>query len=127
MNKLISHISLVIVAAIVVLTCWQSYTVVHFYTFQDEIEAEFCENLDRPELECHGQCHLKKQLSAKVLKVDKKTRIIQSSLLVFQAFDFQANYQNLKFNLNNSSYFHFSKGLIEGAGKSILDPPELIS
>ena len=28
----------------------------------DEITDLFCENTDKPELNCHGTCHLKKQL-----------------------------------------------------------------
>ena len=28
----------------------------------DEITEAYCENTDKPDLECHGKCHLKKQI-----------------------------------------------------------------
>ena len=126
MSKLSGYFSVLIVSTIVVLTCWQSYTVAHFYFNQDEIEAEFCENLDQPELDCHGQCHLKKQLGEKTLKVDKKSKTIQSSLLVFQAFELINNLQFSKAE-GSSFSFNFLNSLNDGASSTLLDPPESIS
>lgn len=34
----------------------------YFKIYQDEIIAEHCVNKDKPELECNGHCHLKKEL-----------------------------------------------------------------
>lgn len=127
MNKPFRHISLLLLCAIVVLTCWQSYTVIHFYANQDQIEATFCENIDQPELNCHGQCHLKKQLQKQQKNFDDKTHYVNSSIIIFQAFE---NIQFLhlsEFNLELISYFNFQPTLTEGISKSLLDPPEIIS
>ncbi len=35
-----------------------------FYLHRAEIERTLCENRAKPELKCHGKCHLKKQLAA---------------------------------------------------------------
>ncbi|MBB4802671.1 hypothetical protein HNP37_002746 [Flavobacterium nitrogenifigens] len=40
----------------------QALIVVHFKLNQQEIEKEFCENKAKPQLQCHGKCHLKKEL-----------------------------------------------------------------
>ncbi|MBK1442560.1 hypothetical protein JHJ32_21350 [Parapedobacter sp. ISTM3] len=40
----------------------QAIIVMHFKLNQEAIEQEFCVNKSKPELHCHGTCHLKKQL-----------------------------------------------------------------
>ncbi|WP_417940900.1 hypothetical protein [Flavobacterium sp. RS13.1] len=40
----------------------QALIMVHFKLNQKNIEQEFCVNRARPELQCHGKCHLKKEL-----------------------------------------------------------------
>ena len=34
----------------------------YFYLNQAEIEIAYCINKDKPELDCHGRCHLRSQL-----------------------------------------------------------------
>lgn len=41
----------------------QAITVMHFKLNQQVIEQKFCINKDKPALQCHGSCHLKKQLA----------------------------------------------------------------
>lgn len=36
--------------------------VIYFKYHQKEIEARFCENKDKPQLNCHGKCSLKREL-----------------------------------------------------------------
>lgn len=40
----------------------QVVIVVHFKLNREAIEQKFCINKNKPELQCHGTCHLKKQL-----------------------------------------------------------------
>jgi len=40
----------------------QAIIVTHFKLNQEAIEQEFCINRNKPQLQCHGTCHLKKQL-----------------------------------------------------------------
>lgn len=40
----------------------QSWTWLNYQLNRAAIEKKFCENRNRPELQCHGKCHLKKQL-----------------------------------------------------------------
>mgnify|MGYP006206130183 CR=1 FL=1 len=41
----------------------QALIIVHFKLNQQNIEQEFCVNKAKPELQCHGKCHLKKELA----------------------------------------------------------------
>lgn len=41
----------------------QATVVVNFALNQKAIEEAYCVNKDKPELQCHGTCHLKQQLS----------------------------------------------------------------
>ncbi|WP_313190074.1 hypothetical protein [Sphingobacterium sp.] len=40
----------------------QAIIVMHFKLNQEKIEKAYCENKNKPEMQCHGLCHLKKQL-----------------------------------------------------------------
>ncbi|MDN3672660.1 hypothetical protein QWY99_06275 [Flavobacterium branchiarum] len=40
----------------------QVLIIVHFKLNQENIEKEFCINKTKPELQCHGKCHLKNEL-----------------------------------------------------------------
>ncbi|WP_254529959.1 MULTISPECIES: hypothetical protein [unclassified Sphingobacterium] len=40
----------------------QAIIVMHFKLNQEKIEMAYCENKNKPEMQCHGLCHLKKQL-----------------------------------------------------------------
>lgn len=42
-----------------------------FYLHRAEIERTLCENKAKPELKCHGKCHLKKQLAASPVGEDQ--------------------------------------------------------
>ncbi len=42
----------------------QTLIIGRFYIHRAEIERTLCENRAKPELKCHGKCHLKKQLAA---------------------------------------------------------------
>lgn len=40
----------------------QALIIVHFKLNQKNIEKEFCINKSKPQLQCHGKCHLTKEL-----------------------------------------------------------------
>ena len=41
---------------------YNTYLWVKYELNKDEITELFCENTDKPEMNCHGVCHLKKQI-----------------------------------------------------------------
>lgn len=40
----------------------KNYLLFDFQLNREAIEEEFCENKDKPELECHGSCHMSKEI-----------------------------------------------------------------
>ncbi|KAF2517112.1 hypothetical protein [Flavobacterium foetidum] len=40
----------------------QALLIVHYKLNQKNIEKEFCVNKSKPEMQCHGKCHLNKEL-----------------------------------------------------------------
>lgn len=46
---------------------------VHFKVNQYQIEQQFCVNIEKPELDCHGKCHLSKEI-ARVNVTTKKDK-----------------------------------------------------
>lgn len=57
------NIAFLLVLAFVTGLIYQTGTIVYFYANRAEIAARYCINKDKPQLNCHGQCHLKKQLT----------------------------------------------------------------
>lgn len=57
---------------------YQSLIVINFYVNQGYIADVYCVNKDKPKMECHGQCHLKKQL--KKTEQSEPFKILTSSL-----------------------------------------------
>ena len=53
--------------------CAPFYTLVNFAIHQEEIIDEFCENKDKPKLECNGKCHLSKLLANQQSEEDQES------------------------------------------------------
>lgn len=89
------------------------------------ISTELCENKDKPEMECNGKCHLKKELAKEIqennpVSDSKKVNFVESSLLFcseihsfkFESIFFEeenqnlATYSNLYKTENIFSIFH---------------------
>lgn len=99
---------------------------------QEVIEKTFCENMDKPEMECHGQCHLEKTLK----KIDdskeeneeknlinwNKLAEIFISTDVFLSKNTISNYLT-KTSLESSDNFYFSNTYHFDRLESIFHPP----
>lgn len=58
--KVVSRVLLIVLS---LLTGFQQALIfVHFKLNREAIEQAFCVNKDKPDLQCHGTCYLKKQL-----------------------------------------------------------------
>ncbi len=119
-----SLLGLIILTSVV----WQSFVVVHFYANQAEIEKNFCINKDKPELNCHGQCHLNKVLQQKEdTKVEEKSTNSSPrfGLVVLQ---FKSNFANLNLasERKRPAIFNPTHEETRDYCSSFLDPPELI-
>lgn len=125
MSKHLQYGSFLFILCIAFAISWQTFTVVNFYTHQNEIEAEYCVNKDKPELNCHGKCHLEKQLNnAVVTEKNLPTSLTQSLLFFCGLEDVEACAFCQPSSLEPSN-FHFNRPLLEGSLSDLLDPPEI--
>ena len=95
------------------------------------IANELCENQDKPEIECNGKCHLKKELAKAATEEssnskDKKSVNKQEIEILFyqEVFNFESKniiiasvetmsyYFNNYFHLNSSKIFHPPTSLV---------------
>lgn len=58
----------------------QALLIVHFKLNQQAIEKQFCINKAKPELQCHGKCHLKKELQESEKKNDLELNSINKKI-----------------------------------------------
>ena len=61
-------------------------TIAYFQLNRDYIARVLCENRDRPQMNCNGQCYLAKRLKAQQDKQDKETTERIQNLPVLQLF-----------------------------------------
>ncbi len=93
------------------------------------ISTELCENLDKPELECNGKCHLSKQF-----KKQKESSEQQSFRLKIKWQDYPVGFVNCLKQVNNNFYYYFLERvfplemvLTKGVKSPIDYPPRIVS
>lgn len=90
----------------------------------EEITTLFCENTDKPELNCHGLCHLKKQ----VLSNDQENPVesnTQFYINEIQLFSSQEDLPLLKLNEEKVTHCFYESNLYSFLnGKGLFHPPQ---
>jgi len=126
-KKAIQYFSFLLVGLFLLALIGPVTTIVHFYKNQSAIEEAFCENKDKPMLQCHGHCFLKKSLkNTKLVDQQESPNELKVSILLPFAFE----------ELNSIDLFEFEKFVKNQLFKqycnqynllrieNILDPPE---
>lgn len=128
MNKVYSIFGVLFGLILLTSVVWQSVVIVHFYVNQAEIEENYCINKDKPELNCHGQCHLNQ-----ILQQNEDTKVEEKSTNTSPRFglvilQFKSNFANITLaHLRKTpSIFHQIHEKTSDYCSSFLDPPELI-
>ena len=62
---------------------WKTVSVIHFYINQDAIAEEHCVNKEKPELNCHGQCHLQEVLTVDTPSPEEQSPAYQNTIPIF--------------------------------------------
>ncbi|QHW00738.1 hypothetical protein [Spirosoma endbachense] len=76
----------VLLIATLLPTVSQWGTIAYYHANRDYIARVLCENRDKPQLHCDGQCYLAKQLKAQQDKQDKETTERVQTTPVLQLF-----------------------------------------
>lgn len=95
------------------------------------IANELCENQDKPELECNGKCHLKKELAKAATEEsstskDKKQVSKQEIEILFyqETYSFESKNVNIVSNEKTTYYFN---NYFHLNSSQIFHPPTIIS
>jgi len=103
----------------------QTLLIVHFKLNQKEIEKEFCVNKAKPQLQCHGKCHLKKDLE-KSEKNDLELTNIGKKIEIALISTVEFNVPICKTIKLNKVSIYKNNGLLEPHLEIIVPPPILI-
>lgn len=71
----------------------------HYQLNVDKITDLFCENTDKPEMNCHGTCHLKKQ----IIQTDQKIPIETETVFYLNEIQLYSNQDRTEILIPNSA------------------------
>jgi len=119
MKKISAYIFFI---ALVCQTFSQVFVVSNFLINRDYIAANLCENIDKPELECHGSCFLDKELEK---DTERKSDEESSKFEVLVAGSIEeVNVSISKPIRHKKEFFNaISEAELNGIHKSIFHPP----
>ncbi|NJB82648.1 hypothetical protein [Wenyingzhuangia aestuarii] len=119
-----NFIIIVLLSALSVRPAFYVGNVVYYETHINEIIEKYCVNKDKPELQCNGQCHLAKQISAASTDTNSEA-VIDLSLAFFPVYFQEVSQPLIKiietstkqsFNNHTTFYQHL-------VGKGVYRPP----
>ena len=104
---------------------------IDFLTHEKEIIEKKCINKDKPEMECNGRCHLKKELKAVSVNIESNSSLEQNNDPIFNwlllPFSQELLYQkNHQLNDEISIAWLFKEPLSNAHVSIILPPPNLV-
>jgi len=122
MRKVNAYFLLVIVT---MFTFSQFAIVINFLANQEFIAQNLCENIEKPELECHGKCYLTKKL-----KEDEKQKgndkIVQTEVILFVDHkSIEIVSEQFFITQQEKSYFKLLEKKVNGFSSDIFHPPIL--
>ncbi len=101
----------------------QALLIVHFKLNQENIEQEFCVNKAKPELQCHGKCHLKKELEKSDNNSDLELASISKNIDIILISEMEFTFHIIK-ELNSKKVLIYREtGQIEPILEIFVPPP----
>ncbi len=104
-------------------TFHQLIIVGNFLYNQDYIAANLCENVEKPELECNGKCHLKKELTEDTKKEHEDKIVISENVLFFQNEDVEIVLEEEQLYSEKVKTSHYLTKDVVGYSGSVFHPP----
>lgn len=119
MKRIIAIAFLLNLSVVSVYNLWQWSL---FLINQEKITTELCENKDKPELECHGKCHLAKQLEKESETNTTSTSYKKISVVLFFVENVVAITPKAQ-----TKYFYqpYSSKLLNGHSYRVSPPPKV--
>ena len=108
--------------------------IVYFKLNQESIALNYCENKDKPEMECNGQCHLKKEFK-KIEQIEEKSsdtefpiqKIVESEIPVFLLNEYLSDevLSPIQVAYDYASYFKILDGYRFNFCQESFHPPQV--
>ncbi len=124
MNRQQNIFTYILITAMMWNVLYVPLTYAYYYADQSDFIAQFCDNIDKPEMKCDGKCHLK-EVTEKDATNDKapSKMLLSKSVVLFVQENIDINfgiaiykkneinkYHNLYAYLSTYSLFHPPKG-----------------
>ncbi len=97
---------------------------VNYWMNRDFIASVLCENKDKPELECNGKCHLKKQIQENTEDQNEGQEVSNRLMVEFfqtsEAIEFTAPVEPAE-----EEFCNCSEPLTVGFSPSVFHPPQV--
>lgn len=85
------HIALALSLIVLLFTVKSAFWLSYYVVFTDNFIENYCENTDKPELECDGKCFLSDVLDKKETDTPKNANIFLESELIFTTIVYETD------------------------------------
>ncbi len=103
------HIAILLSLTVLLFTVKSAFWLSYYIAFTDNFIENYCENTDKPELECDGKCFLSDVLDKKEPDTPKNTSIFLESELIFTTSYFEADFSlNTLISKKQPNFFYSS-------------------
>lgn len=127
MVKLRRYILIFFAALFVMHAGGKLFIYAEFYLNREYIAENFCENKEKPELQCNGKCQLMKSLQEDENKQPEEqkntTKKVEYQLFADKVFEASEFTNDLEFEENEKQIFSYSERFTHALAKSIFRPP----
>lgn len=120
-----SRVLSILLIGLYALTLSQAYMPhVNYWMNRDYISSVLCENKDKPELQCNGKCHLKKEIQANADDQNEGQEVSSRMMVEF----YQTSEVNLEFisalDTDADEFCDYCEPVEAGFSSSIFHPPQ---
>ena len=85
------HLAIALSLTVLLFTAKSAFWLSYYIVFTDNFIENYCENTDKPELECDGKCFLSDVLDKKETETPKNASIYLESKLIFTTVLFETD------------------------------------
>ncbi|MFV0566555.1 MAG: hypothetical protein ACK5NB_12090 [Flavobacteriaceae bacterium] len=116
-------ISVILTILILLIGLRQAIVVIHFKLNQSSIEQAFCENKNTPEMQCHGNCYLEKELKKPENNKQNPISNLLQKIEILPAIGFNFEVKNRIFETSKKPFSFKYQDYTEPSKEIFIPPP----
>lgn len=120
------HIAIALSLTVLLFTAKSAFWLSYYIVFTDNFIENYCENIDKPELECDGKCFLSDVLDKKETETPKNASIYLESKLIFTTVLFETDIVLDSFILQKPHTFFYTSLYKFQYLQSSFKPPAIV-